>query len=52
MDSFYERYDGVNMKDFIIWLSLFITLLVGIVLIGACAGLFFGAAWKAFCWVV
>lgn len=40
------------MKDFIIWLSLFISLLVGVVLIGVTAGLFFGAAWKAFCWLV
>ena len=36
------------MKDFIIWLSLFISWLVGIVLVGATAGLFFGVAWKAF----
>lgn len=34
------------MKDFIIWLSLFISWLVGIILVGAAAGLFFGVAWK------
>ena len=39
------------MKDFIIWLSLFISWLVGIVLFGVASGLFFGVAWKAFCWV-
>lgn len=40
------------MKDFIILLLLFISWLVGIVLVGATAGLLFGVAWKAFCWVV
>ena len=40
------------MNDFFIWLSLFISWLVGIVLIGVITGLFFGVAWKAFCWVV
>lgn len=40
------------MKDFIIWLLLFMSWLVGIVLFGVASGLLFGVAWKAFCWVV
>ena len=40
------------MKEFTEWLFYLLTSAFVIVMAGAGIGLFFGVAWKAFCWVV